>query len=241
MVSINNAINNTVGATNSGQTNTFTITNPSNTASSAARETIAVGGSSAADPTINFNVSGVTNWEMGIDNSDSDSFIIAGSTALGTDNYLRLSTAGVHTLPKQPLFIAHKNTTNLNSTGDGTAFTAVYNSVYVDQASNYNIATGEFTAPVTGNYFISLSLFVSGLAVANTTGDIDFYVNGVNSNRILRGSFGSFRAADNSISFTQGVPYPLTAGDVVKIVLQVSGGAKVVACGGGLFSIFLIC
>ena len=44
----NSAINNTVGASISGVTNTLTVTNPSDTASSVARSTITVGGGSSS-------------------------------------------------------------------------------------------------------------------------------------------------------------------------------------------------
>jgi hypothetical protein len=51
------------------------------------------GGASAGDPFILFG-NGVTNWAVGGDNSDSDSFVWANSTALGTTNRLVLTTDG---------------------------------------------------------------------------------------------------------------------------------------------------
>jgi hypothetical protein len=93
-MAINNSINNTVGGSNSGATNTFTVTNSSNTASSVAHEVISVGGASAGDAFTTYTVTGVTNWSLGIDNSDSDNFILSASTALGTTNVLTATTAG---------------------------------------------------------------------------------------------------------------------------------------------------
>ncbi len=90
---INNAGNNTVGASNTGQTNTFTVTNPSNTASSAALVNVTVGGGTADDAFTTYTVSGVTNWSQGIDNSASDAFVVAASTALGTTNCISLPAA----------------------------------------------------------------------------------------------------------------------------------------------------
>lgn len=94
MVSINNSDNNTVGASNSGVTNTFTVTNSSNTASSAANCQITVGGGTAADPQTTYTVTGATDWSVGIDNSASDAYVIAASTALGTTNVVSIATGG---------------------------------------------------------------------------------------------------------------------------------------------------
>lgn len=94
MVSINNSINNKVGGSNSGATNTFLISNESNTASSQAREVISVGGSTADDPFTSFVVTSATTWSVGIDNSDSDKFKISASAALGTTDELTVDTSG---------------------------------------------------------------------------------------------------------------------------------------------------
>lgn len=86
MVTINNGINNTVGASNTGVTNTFTITNPSNTASSQASELITVGGGTAGDAFTQWQIAGTTNYVAGIDNSDSDKWKLSVGTALGTND-----------------------------------------------------------------------------------------------------------------------------------------------------------
>lgn len=56
------------------------------------------GGASGGDPFINWNVSGVTNWVMGIDNSDSDALVISEQATLGGNNRLRIATGGVFTM-----------------------------------------------------------------------------------------------------------------------------------------------
>lgn len=78
----------------SGAEAIWALENSSNTASSAARLSIITGGATAADPNIRFTITGVTNWSVGADNSDGDAFVIASSTALGTSNQLRITTAG---------------------------------------------------------------------------------------------------------------------------------------------------
>jgi hypothetical protein len=170
MVASNNAISNTVGASISGVTNTLTVTNSSNTASSAARETIIVGGGTAGDPTLNFNVSGVTNWELGIDNSDSDKWKISQGTALGTNDTFIMTTAGVRTMPLQPAFLGVLQSNDLNATGDGTNYvlgaTTALTETF-DQSSNFTTA-GVFTAPVDGIYYFYAQFKLGNLGAANT-------------------------------------------------------------------------
>lgn len=79
----------------SGATNTLTISNTSNTASSNALLQNTVAGTSAGDAFQTFTVTGTTNWSQGIDNSVSgDPFVLSASTALGTSNTLVVETSG---------------------------------------------------------------------------------------------------------------------------------------------------
>jgi len=82
-------------AGNYGGTRAIRVYNTSDadsTRSAAVR--IKVGGTSAGDPFLHMNVHGATDWSLGIDNSDSDSFKISASSALGTNDYLAITTAG---------------------------------------------------------------------------------------------------------------------------------------------------
>ena len=239
MVSINNGIDNKVGASNSGNTNTFTITNPSNTASSAARETVIVGGGSAADPTLNFNVSGVTNWEMGIDNSDSDKFKLAQGTALGTNDTFIMTTTGSRTMPLQPAFLATISSTIPNVTGDSTTYTLIFDHVVFDRQSNYNNATGIFTAPVTGVYFITSNINFTGLGAANGSGIAIININ--NGTLNINGNTGNpFNQANASgqLNWLAVTQINLTAGDTVKITTTIGGGAKNVSIIANLYPNF---
>jgi hypothetical protein len=79
----------------SGSTVQGYYANTSNTATSAAGQVYSVGGSSAGDPFIIFDVLSVVDWTIGIDNSDSDKFKFSVGAALGTGDMLTLTTAGV--------------------------------------------------------------------------------------------------------------------------------------------------
>lgn len=73
------------------------VSNTNNTnAASHARLNLLVGGSSAGDPFIRFDITGVMSWVIGSDNSVSgDPFVIAASGALGSSNVLSITSAGV--------------------------------------------------------------------------------------------------------------------------------------------------
>jgi hypothetical protein len=68
-----------------------------NTASATAHASISLnsGGTSAGDAFVIYSViSGPNTWAAGLDNSDSDAFVIARSNTLGTTNRLRMATDG---------------------------------------------------------------------------------------------------------------------------------------------------
>lgn len=235
MVQSNNAIYNTVGASISGVTNTLTVTNPSNTASSAARETIVVGGGSAGDPTINWNVSGATNWEMGIDNSVSDNLTMSQSTALGTKDVWRMDTTGRRTLPLQPIFEAFLSATQANVTGDGTLVTVAFDSAITNVGNNYNTGTGVFTAPITGNYIFFASIASQGSGVAFN--DSGCYLTATGT---ALGMIGTSQALSGVANHTSGVMVMqchgiinMVAGDTIKFQFNVNDGTKTVSLFGG--------
>lgn len=76
------------------------LQNTDNTSgSSTARLMIGTGGASSGDPVVRWDITGVTTWVAGPDNSVSgDPWVLAASGALGTSNVLSITTAGVVTL-----------------------------------------------------------------------------------------------------------------------------------------------
>ncbi len=98
-----NGIDNYVGSSDNGLTNTFTVQNTSNTASSQATEKITVGGGTAGDAWTQYSIGATQSFSLGIDNSDSDSLKIntdaSGSVnpSSGTGLY-KIETSGATTL-----------------------------------------------------------------------------------------------------------------------------------------------
>lgn len=240
MVASNNAIYNTVGASISGVTNTLTVTNPSNTASSAARETISVGGGTAGDPTINWNVSGVTNWEMGIDNSVSDNLTISQGTALGTNDTWRMTTAGQRTMPLQCSFL-YTAIAQANVTGDGSTYTIVYATKVFDQSNNFD-GISTFTAPVTGIYCLGAINSIVGFTAAHNQMDLTLvtsagsYIQDTKNPYNCSSAGGSFYKSSNSFLIK------LTAGQTAIFRILVGVGTKTVSITGGanIFG-YLVC
>lgn len=72
-----------------------TISN-SNNASAGANAILSIisGGSSAGDPIIQLGISGAVTWSIGLDNSDSDAFVIAAGSAPGSGNKMRIASTG---------------------------------------------------------------------------------------------------------------------------------------------------
>jgi len=218
----NNPIASKIGATISGVTNTFTVTNPSNTASSAARKIISVGGASAGDPALNFNVSGVTDFTMGIDNNDSDNFKLAASTALGTTDTVSVTTAGEHTLPLQPSFMAYTSGVIPNVTGDGTQYTIVFGTEAFDRGGDFD-GTSTFTCPVDGVYLLSASVAIEDITSAHTLGFI--IINADFNYVIWDGSPAACRSSDTTLHVSGSVIGEFTAGTTCDVRVQVENGA----------------
>jgi len=132
---------------------------------------IAVGGDSGGDPFVQFNA-GTPSFGVGIDNSDSNKFKIGYVASGGADpstltSYMTFTTAGEIIKPLQPAFSAYLSSTQTNKTGNGTPYTVIFDTELFDQNSDYNNATGIFTAPVTGRYKFDAQVHLTGCTIAD--------------------------------------------------------------------------
>ena len=208
-----------------------TVTNTDNTSgTSDALQIISVGGTSAGDPFNRWAVGSTRSYAAGIDNSDTQAFKIntlnsatAGMSS-GT-NLMRIDNTGNRTLAGNAMCQAYVDTTIADVTGDGTAYTIIFDAESFDIGSNFDTATGIFTTPVAGKYFVSASITLAGLLITHTTCllRIDATVN-------INSTFNPFVFADASGQATyclSGI-VSVGAGVGISVLVQVSNGTKVV-------------
>ena len=247
MAVVNNAINDKVGGSNSGATNTLTVDNASDTASSQAQINVTVGGTSSGDAYTTYTVSGTTNWSQGVDNSDSDAYVLSASTALGTTNLVRTATTGEINYPLQPAFLVQLAGNASNVVGNSaTPYQILFDTEVFDQNSDY--ASNTFTAPVTGRYQLSTGISMQELTAAMTFGAVTF----VASNRTLTGLRFNVGVAmtvagtANLISLVCSDLMDMDASDTCNVSVIINGGASAAVdiiggTGGSYYSGFLSC
>jgi hypothetical protein len=135
------------------------------------------------------------------------------------------SPAPVNNLPK---FSARLTSTATNVTGDGTAYTVIFNTEDFDVYTQYDNTTGIFTAPIAGYYQFDFSVQLEGLVDAShNTGVLQL----VTSNQTyLTGSNNTYavRDANNNTTYSGSVLTYMDAADTAFVRLTVSGGTKVV-------------
>jgi len=135
-----------------------------------------------------------------------------------------LSTASTQLSTTQPMFSAVLTTagTNINATGDGTAYTVLFDTSLTNQGSNYNSATGKFTAPVTGVYLFTCGLTINNSA-AVTSLEVDFTLNtgrwaiDYTSITIPLGSSQLFRGS---------AIIPISVGGTANVTVTATGASK---------------
>ncbi len=202
--------------------------------------------SAATDSFIQLDESTVAKWRVGNDATD-DSYRLSQGSALGTNDTFIMTSSGERTMPLQPAFLAFNSATDSNVTGDATTYTVVFDTEVFDQNSDYNNATGVFTAPITGRYLFTANVRCAGIAAGMDTG----YITMVASNRDAVFNELSPVAAQRSgtvISFHGSVVLDMDAGDTCSITVRIDGGAKVADVWGAAgtdnrthFSGYLVC
>jgi len=152
-----------------------------------------------------------------------------------------INRPGITRSGSQPAFLA-TSAGATNQTGDTTQYTIVYGNEIFDQNGNYDPSTGIFTAPYTGRYQFNITTEVTGLGVANTSGNLSFIAT---SRSINTGSYnwGAIMSSVNTVRVSAASLIDMTAGDTCFVRLTISGGTKIVGVGATntTFSGFLVC
>jgi len=141
MVTINNCINNTIGcltATDPPQSTLqdFTVSNTSSTAGSQAKTVCTVAGSSGGDCFTSYSANAATIlYSHGIDNSDSDKFVISASDTLGTNNIFTITPSGNISQPGQTGFSAYLD---VDVTATLTDYVVVFDTIVYNNNSLFD-------------------------------------------------------------------------------------------------------
>ena len=230
MATTNNALNNRSSTSVANEDKRFTISNSDNTGTSDAMLQISSGGSSAGDAYTSMAVTGVTTWTNGVDNSDSDNFVISANASLGTTNTFVMNTAGINTLPLQPSVSAYPSGTLSNVTGASVNYVTNFNTEIFDRSSSSTTTT--FTAPATGRYCIigTITLF----DVAAGSGQQNMQI--VSSNRNYLGAAirtPTVMDVTTALSNSMTRLIDMDSGDTVTMSIVVVGGTQIVDILGG--------
>lgn len=230
MATTNNSLNNQSSTAVANEDKRFTISNTDNSGTSDAMLQISNGGSSAGDAYTSMAVTGVTTWTAGIDNSDSDNFVISANASLGTTNTFVMSTAGINTLPLQPSVSAYPSGTLSNVTGGAVNYVTSFDTEIFDRSGSSTVTT--FTAPVTGRYCVTGTITLSD--VASGTGQQNMQI--VSSNRNYLGA--AIRTAtvmdvNTHLSNSMTRLIDMDVSDTVTMSIIIVGGTQIVDVLGG--------
>lgn len=215
-----------------GVTRGLTISNTdnSNTASNA-NVTTSVGGTSGGDAYHLFAIGASRSYAVGPDTSASQILKIntdasgAVTPSSGT-NLWSMTSAGVQTLPLQPMVFAYVSSTIANVTGDGTTYTVIWDAEDFDQSGSFNTGTGTFTAPVAGKYYFHTTLLYSGLLVTHTS-----HLMQINTtSRNIQGAYCNPFTSSFSTLFNASLFHfsNMAATDTAVVQTTIGGGTKVV-------------
>lgn len=133
---------------------------------------------------------------------------------------------GISRSTLQPAFLAFNSAGGTDATGDGTVVTLAFANEIFDQNSNFN-AVSTFTAPVTGRYRFTVSVGLSELGAAHTTGALTL----VTTNRsysLNNSNYGAQRNAANAFVTSFSTLTDMNAADTATVTVAVTGGTKTV-------------
>ena len=179
-----------------------------------------IGDASAADKKILFD-GNAQDFHIGLDDS-TDSLTIGKGSTLGTTSHMVIDANGAVTMPLQPVFLVQPASTQSN-VAEGADVVVIFGTERFDVGSNF--ASNAFTAPVTGKYFLSYSLFVT--QVDKNPNYFETYL--VTSNRTYTHTIDprGFDVDPAYWTFNQATVVDMDAGDTAQIKLNIHNGGAV--------------
>ncbi len=169
------------------------------------------------------NLSGLTASSLVATDSSKN---LTSTTSGISPTFAGLTLNGTYVNPGQPAFGARNSTTRTDVTGDGTAYTVIFDTEDFDQANNFD-GTSTFTAPVTGKYQFNINLFFGELTASHTIYSIALVTT--NATYVISyGNSANMRSANNNMIAGGSVLVNMSLGHTATVVISVSNGTKVV-------------
>ena len=175
-------------------------------------------------------------FHIGLDDS-ADSLTIGLGSALGTTSHMVFDANGHITKPLQPAFLVHPASNQDNiSTGSTTV---VFGTERFDQ--NGDFASNTFTAPVTGKYLLTYSLYLEDMP--NDSTYIETFIDTSNTRDYYHSiDPRGFDTVPIIVSMSQAHLVDLDANDTVTVRITQAGGSTTLDINtASHFSGFLVC
>lgn len=171
--------------------------------------------------------------------STSDGILKYDGTSLVTSSTALIDSSNRKTNSAQSSFFATNSATQLNVTGDNTIYQTIPNTEIFDQNSNYNNATGVYTAPIAGKYLFLCTIAVQELSATNTTDQSYIYTTKKNYDS----NWFNWYAGRGSSYMMQDIILiaDMDAGDTSTLRVRCGATNKVVDVLQAKSSIYLLC
>ena len=185
-----------------------------------ATPTVTIGDAGAEDAKIVFD-GNAQDYHIGLDDS-ADTLVIGKGSALGTTTAMSFDANGIIPKPIQPAFLAQPASQQANI-GEGSEIDIAFGTERFDQ--NGDFASSVFTAPVTGKYFLSYSLWISN--IDSVPSYFETYLT--TSNRQYLHTFDPRGLAQDAGSRTinNALVADMDAGDTAKIQILIQSSGTV--------------
>ena len=157
----------------------------------------------------------------------------------GTEK-MRMSGAGIVTMPSQPAFAAQLASTQSNI-ATNSAVTVLFASETFDQNSDFNTSTYTFTAPVTGKYQFNIIIRLDNMDTAATYYQMYFRTSNRDYYAIIAPKFAS---DPQYYSMATPVLADMDANDTAYVIIYAGGGAAqmdIAQTADSHFSGYLVC
>ena len=136
---------------------------------------------------------------------------------------LKIDANGHITKALQPCFFAKKNSDTAN-VAVNSAVAVVFDSEIFDQNNDFDTSNGTFTAPITGRYYLSASLYVGGMPNDANYCLMEIVCSNRNHMDIFRSQAGD--AEWTYHSFKMATLMDMDAGDTAKVNFYMPNGTQ---------------